>query len=373
MQERIHYIDNLKGILIILVVIGHFLMPCRGDAESTKLLYQTIYFFHIPLFVFVSGFLAKRVYTKEKGFRGDKVLSLIVLGILFQIAIVAISPGPDKILLYVKTANFGSAPWYLISLASWYLLTPIFSKSKPLPTIIICVAVGLLSGWVDTFEATLSLSRTFVYLPFFVLGYYCSTERLLAIAKSKISIVIAVVAVGFIVWFWMSKGVFFQKHFYLVYGVDPYVEGAEFLEMMNRAILYLVAVLLSFLVIVITPRCRIRPLAYIGKNTLPIYIFHRLARPVLEMFGVLGLPLITDPVLAPLYLIGLSLVVTLLCLLPIFRIPVNALLRCRWSWLFRKEDQKKQEEQASLESKNAQEQADQENEAKQEEKAKPTA
>jgi len=341
MSERIHFIDNLKGILILLVVVGHFLMPCRHDAESTTLLFQIIYLFHIPLFVFVSGFLAKRVYTKEKGFRGEKVLSLIVMGILFQIAIVAISPGPDKILLYIKTANFGSAPWYLISLASWYLLTPIFAKSKPLPTIIICVVIGLLSGYFEVFNATLSLSRTLVFLPFFVLGYYCTTERLLAIARSKISIVIAVAAAAFIAWFCVTKGAILSDYIYLVYGKDPYHEGEVLMGIMGRGILYLAAVLLSIGLIVITPRCKIRLLAYIGKNTLPIYIFHRLARPVLEMVGVLSLPVVSDPVLAPLYIIGISLVVAALCLLPIFRIPVNALLRSKWSWLFGKEEKEK--------------------------------
>ena len=341
MSERIHFIDNLKGILILLVVVGHFLMPCRNDAESTMLLFQIIYLFHIPLFVFVSGFLAKRVYTKEKGFRGEKVLSLIVMGILFQIAIVAISPGPDKILLYIKTANFGSAPWYLISLASWYLLTPIFAKSKPLPTIIICVVIGLLSGYFEVFNATLSLSRTFVFLPFFVLGYYCTTERLLAIARSKISIVIAVAAAAFIAWFCVTKGAILSDYIYLVYGKDPYHEGEVLMGIMGRGILYLAAALLSIGLIVITPRCKIRLLAYIGKNTLPIYIFHRLARPVLEMVGVLSLPVVSDPVLSPLYIIGVSLVVAALCLLPIFRIPVNALLRSKWSWLFGKEEKEK--------------------------------
>ena len=51
---RNDYFDNIKSVLITLVVIGHFLLPL----ESTRLkdgLVNVIYLFHMPMFIMVSG------------------------------------------------------------------------------------------------------------------------------------------------------------------------------------------------------------------------------------------------------------------------------------------------------------------------------
>ena len=55
MTKRIYKFDNLKAILIFLVVFGHFLELVEGH----KLLYLTIYSFHMPLFLFLSGYFAR--------------------------------------------------------------------------------------------------------------------------------------------------------------------------------------------------------------------------------------------------------------------------------------------------------------------------
>ena len=53
---RNYYWDNLKGILIIFVLIGHFIQPYAQLGG----LWCTIYLFHMPAFVFVTGFFSKR-------------------------------------------------------------------------------------------------------------------------------------------------------------------------------------------------------------------------------------------------------------------------------------------------------------------------
>lgn len=54
---RFSYIDNLKGFLIILVVFGHCIQNFMPYYES-NLLFRLIYSFHMPLFIFVSGFVS---------------------------------------------------------------------------------------------------------------------------------------------------------------------------------------------------------------------------------------------------------------------------------------------------------------------------
>ncbi len=50
-KERMHYLDLLKGIGIVLVVLGH--------NSFHDYVTQAIYFFHMPLFFVISGFLDK--------------------------------------------------------------------------------------------------------------------------------------------------------------------------------------------------------------------------------------------------------------------------------------------------------------------------
>ena len=56
MGNRIQYIDRLKGLAIILVVIGH-LIAFTTDNDGPNPVNQLIVSFHMPLFMFLSGFV----------------------------------------------------------------------------------------------------------------------------------------------------------------------------------------------------------------------------------------------------------------------------------------------------------------------------
>ena len=56
--RRIAYIDILKGVAAFLVVLGHIV---TYDADFHRL-YNVIYSFHMPLFMFLSGCTAELSY-----------------------------------------------------------------------------------------------------------------------------------------------------------------------------------------------------------------------------------------------------------------------------------------------------------------------
>ena len=62
MKVRNVYICNLKALLIFLVVFGHFIERDIGTNSAVHALYRGIYLFHIPLFVFTSGFISLFAY-----------------------------------------------------------------------------------------------------------------------------------------------------------------------------------------------------------------------------------------------------------------------------------------------------------------------
>ncbi|MFR5117113.1 MAG: acyltransferase family protein, partial [Eubacterium sp.] len=84
-KERDYFFDNLKAVLIFLVVLGHFLLPIHGESVLV-VVKRLIYVFHMPLFVFVSGYFAKKIY-KNGQYNFKKILYLIKAYIMFVVAI----------------------------------------------------------------------------------------------------------------------------------------------------------------------------------------------------------------------------------------------------------------------------------------------
>jgi len=60
-KNRLYYLDTMKGILIILVVLGHAIQSTIPDYQH-NFLFRLIYSFHMPLFFLISGYLT----LKEK-------------------------------------------------------------------------------------------------------------------------------------------------------------------------------------------------------------------------------------------------------------------------------------------------------------------
>lgn len=72
-KERLRYFDMLKGLAIFLVVMGHVLILCvRGidRAPAGKFIGEI----HMPIFFFISGWLASRCRPDGTGFRAPAIL-----------------------------------------------------------------------------------------------------------------------------------------------------------------------------------------------------------------------------------------------------------------------------------------------------------
>lgn len=138
MKERNLKLDNAKGILITLVVIGHMLLPIQGTTRGVTNFFYMIYTFHMPAFVFISGLLAQRIYTRvpKRYFNGRRWCSTLWLYLLFQFILFF-----SEIPAYGRTTRFpdflhtSGAPWYLLALLLWYLMIPFFCayRGKVLP------------------------------------------------------------------------------------------------------------------------------------------------------------------------------------------------------------------------------------------------
>ena len=70
--KRLDWIDIAKGIGIILVVLGHTLVPQVRETGFAGFLWIFIYNFHMPLFFFYRGICLKKDFfttrTKENSY-----------------------------------------------------------------------------------------------------------------------------------------------------------------------------------------------------------------------------------------------------------------------------------------------------------------
>ena len=55
-EKRLVYLDALKGILMVLVILGHVIQSSISDYQH-NVLFRLIYSFHMPLFFLISGYL----------------------------------------------------------------------------------------------------------------------------------------------------------------------------------------------------------------------------------------------------------------------------------------------------------------------------
>ncbi|MFD1956951.1 acyltransferase family protein [Paenibacillus thailandensis] len=184
-HQRDHYFDNVKFVLIALVVIGHALEPLYSTSESAKALYNFIYFFHIPLFVFITGYFSKK---------SGKLAPYLVLYVVFESLYTLL----DYYLNGRSSLQFTFflpywVTWYLLAVVIWKIALPYFAKLRYPILFASCLAV--LAGYVSTLGYTLSALRAINFFPFFLAGYYMKREYFGYLFKRPVKIASALIMI----------------------------------------------------------------------------------------------------------------------------------------------------------------------------------
>lgn len=323
MAKRIALFDNIKGVLIILVVAGHFMHPVHNDNLALSAAFDVIYLFHMPLFVFVSGLFAKGAY-REGHLNVNRMISFLVLGLAYQAVYLAISGmlTPQRMLL------FTSAPWYLIGMAWWYAATPMLSRLPAPAGLAVSLCASLASGCIDLSNGFLAISRSLAFLPFFSLGYYCTTEQLEHLSYRR-GLWAAVVAAVCIALLRIADAHAYDWFFQMVYGDNPYRSGIAS-GMAARLTATAIAVLFSLAALKLVPKASSK-LTVLGARTLQVYVLHRLIRAWLTFqTPFYHLPILLDPLIGSAIILALSGGITILCAIPALTPPFDALMRMRW-------------------------------------------
>lgn len=320
---RVALFDNAKGALIVLVVLGHFMNPVHTANPAMNYLFDIIYLFHMPLFVFISGLFAKG--ARRGGRLGwNRIISFAVLGVAYQVALLLVTGN----FTVAKVLMFKSAPWYLVGMAWWYLSTPLLDRLGPRAGTAACLAAAFASGLVDLSSGVLALGRALSFLPFFAAGYYCpvgAAERLagrrcLWAAVAAAAAIAAARALDPHVLDWFTP---------MVYGDNPF--GADVAAgAAAKAAAMAVAVVFSLAVLRLLPRGGGR-LAVLGERTLQVYVLHRLIRAWLTFrTGFYSLPFVADPLAGTAAVLLISAAVVAATSVRALGRPFAAVMRHRW-------------------------------------------
>ena len=257
---------------MLFVIAGHVLeRPQFNSALGCMTMWNWIYIFHMPLFVFISGYFSQKKDAKQfligcwRLAEPLIVCQLIIRGYtLIQCGEITVRDvlTPWKVL------------WYLLSLLYWRLMLQLIPDKVLQNTRLIIASsfvISILVGFLP-FDRFLSLQRTFAFLPFFCMGYCMRGRNIFIDSKYRLLSM-------FFLMVTMIIPIFFSKYLGNLFRADPY--GSIF-GACSRMLLFFLCIPMSIAVINICPHNQW--MANQGKYTMQYYIYHAFMIPILMKF-----------------------------------------------------------------------------------------
>lgn len=313
-KSRDYLFDNMRAIMIILVVWGHLLTSLISEYDSIKIIYYFIFFFHMPALTFISGYFAKNIEKARNTAFETILMPYLILNVcnyLFK-------------MLVLKEEYFGFrffrplwGLWYLFALFLWkFFLKDLVRIRFILP---LSFLLGIFSGFTKEFSTYMALGRVICFLPFFLLGYYCTKDNIERIRRiPKLIPILVILGVGALSTFVVKKNLFKVEVLYLR---KPYPEDADLEHMAYRILVYIVAILMiASFIILLSNKNSI--LSGIGTNTMTVYIFHLFTIPLLEKLRIFY----DRPYLYLVYSVIMTVIITFIFSRPIINKLYNKVL-----------------------------------------------
>ncbi|MFC4058009.1 acyltransferase family protein [Planomonospora corallina] len=326
-KKREPYLDNVKFVLIALVVAGHSLVPTL-DADSAKAAYMFIYTFHMPAFVLISGYLGRNFWNSNAKIN-KLVDTMLVPYVVVEIgyAVLRFSLGQKWTLTITDPAWLN---WYLLALVLWRISTPIWHRMRQpiLVAFVICLAAGF-----SEISGDFSLDRFFGLLPFYVIGMMLKPEHFDLLKPLWVKIVAGVtVAAGAAVAILVAPHVNL-KPVYFRYSYKK-MDMDWWLGLGVRGAMLLAALALTFALLALVPR-RETWFSDLGTRTLYAYLLHGVVVLVAKDQGWLDVSWLHGP-LGVLAISSSSVALAIILCLPETRTLFKWLLEPRLVWLYRR-------------------------------------
>lgn len=276
MGKRLEYIDNLKGLAILMVVIGHVIQFLYSpDNFDSNIVFRVIYSFHMPLFFILSGFVTTFAMEPETniGIKIRKRFVQLIIPFIFWGGYYSLISSRKYIHIF-REPDIGL--WFLLVLFDIYiflLMTTRFCNklgffknnkwSFLLQALVAYIIVYMMNG---IFKGIFGLGLALQYFPYFAVGAivrtYCNIQM---VCKKKYLLIwgaLFVTLVSF--WYRLPSKV----------PSDAYV----FVKYLNSFGCYRFMTALSGSIFLLVLFCnyldRKLLLSFVGRKTLVIYILN---------------------------------------------------------------------------------------------------
>ena len=268
-MKRIAYFDNAKGILIIFIILAHVLSLCSKYYNYSDDFFKFAALFMLQCFFFISAYFQSKSKTPRK----KRVLNLLKIYLLWQTIITIYY----AFVLQIIDFNLNYlipryTLWFLITMIFYNMAEWILEKISYKIMITISIIIGLIVGFIPIIGSTLSLSRTFVFFPFYVLGYYAKDLNLLSKIKTKqvktITIILSIIILIVILNYNSILSIKILKGKYSYFDID---NVNIILACEERLLFYIVSIIVSIAFLNLVPK-KESMLATLGRNTLYIYL-----------------------------------------------------------------------------------------------------
>ena len=152
-----------------------------ADTPEVDVIYKIIFSFHMPAFIFVSGYFAKVEPKKILSRIFPLYIVFQLLRFLLDFILDSIMWGhPVKIDMQFFTPRW--TLWYLMAMIIYQLLLPVFdtkNKRHRVAYLLLSMVLGIVIGYNPDTENFMAMSRIMNFLPFFLAGYYEKRWRIL--------------------------------------------------------------------------------------------------------------------------------------------------------------------------------------------------
>jgi fucose 4-O-acetylase-like acetyltransferase len=270
--------DNVRYFSGTLVVFVHMTNVIQGY-EGLRWLYIATWAMRVPVFVLVAGYFSRADALTPREARRlieSIVVPYLAIGLLHTLQM---GPGPDGEWTF-HTIDPAWGMWFLLSLLCWRAALPYLAQLRyPLGA---SVVMALVAGYVAEFGYTGSLSRTFGFLPFFLLGWKIREGLFAEALRARWSrdAALGVLAAAFVgAWFLRDT---LRINWLRMRG--PYDTDAMFgapWAWTVRGMILLAGMVIALSFIRLIPRRRLPVITYLGAGGLYIYLLHPLVlRPL---------------------------------------------------------------------------------------------
>lgn len=266
--------DSVKYWLIVLVITGH-VMQCFKIIPECKLIWNWIYLFHMPLFIFISGYFSQKKSIKVLKTSiwklAEPLIIYQIIGLIFIVHSFSI--------IDIITPCW--VLWYLLSLIFWRLMLQIIPDkilNKPILVLSVALCISVLAGFLP-FNDILSIQKTLSFLPFFFLGFCMRGKNLFLPEKYK-PLCLLFLVLSFAI------PIFFSQYLGSLTHDDSYV---CYYDAIKRLFVFGLSIPMSLAFINV---CINRSwIARQGLLTMQYYIYHALVIfPFMEVMGKFGFP-----------------------------------------------------------------------------------